>query len=337
MSKLRLLSALVLAVVIPTAAHAQQERTTVTGTVVEAGTGLPLRNAQVTIPALRISVPTDPQGRFAIQVRPGTHVLEVNMIGYKSVRQTLTAAGTPQSLSFTLETDPLGLDELVVVGYGEERRRKMAGSVSSMRPDAVKEVPVTSVNQVLQGRLPGVQITQNSGVPGSAISVRIRGSSSISGGNEPLYVVDGVPLTQGDFSYVGASSGGQDIDAVNDISPNEIERIEILKDASAAAIYGSRASNGVVLITTKRGLTGRPEITFGAYYGTQKLWREIDLLDARQYMEIYNEGVTNRFGAASLPANGGYDAWYCYEGEGDCETTVPAGTNTDWLSLVTRS
>jgi TonB-linked SusC/RagA family outer membrane protein len=337
MSKLRLLSTLVLAVVIPTAAYAQQERTTVTGTVVEAGTGLPLRNAQVTIPSLRISVPTDPQGRYAVQVRSGTHVLEVNMIGYKSVRQTITAMGAPQTVNITLETDPLGLDELVVVGYGEERRRKMAGSVASMRPEAVREVPVTSVNQIMQGRMPGVQITQNSGVPGSAISVRIRGSSSISGGNEPLYVVDGVPLNQGDFSYVGVSSGGQDIDAVNDISPSEIERIEILKDASAAAIYGSRASNGVVLITTKRGNAGRPEMTFGAYYGTQELWRKVDFLNARQYMEVYNEGVTNRFGPASAPANGGYDAWYCYEDEGDCETEFIPGTDTDWLSLVTRS
>ena len=333
MSKLRWLSLMLVALAFPAIAAAQ-ERVTVTGTVTEAGTGTPLRNAQVTIPALNISVPTDANGRFVVQARPGTHVVEVNMIGYKSRRQTITAAGAPLAVNFTLETDPLNLDELVVVGYGEERRRKLTGSVASLRPESVREVPVTSVNQVLQGRLPGVQITQNSGVPGSAISVRIRGSSSISGGNEPLYVVDGVALNQGDFSYVGVSSGGQDIDAVNDISPSEIERVEILKDASAAAIYGSRASNGVVLITTKRGLSGRPEITFGAYYGTQELWRGIDLLNAREYMEIYNEGVTNRFGPASAD---GYDAWYCYEGEGDCETTVPAGLDTDWVSEVTQT
>lgn len=329
----RLLSLALLVLALPAIAAAQ-ERTTVTGTIVEAGTGQPLRNAQVTIPGLRISVPTDQNGRFAIQVPAGTHTLQVNLIGYKTVNRELTAAGQPLSLNFTLETDPLGLDELVVVGYGEERRRKLTGSVASLRPEAVREAPVTSINQIMQGRMPGVQISQNSGVPGSAISVRVRGSSSISGGNEPLYVVDGVPLNQGDFSYAGASSGGQDVDAVNDISPSEIERIEILKDASAAAIYGSRASNGVVLITTKRGQAGRAEITMGAYYGTQDFWKDVDFLNARQYMEVYNEGVTNRFGPASAD---GYDAWYCYEGEGDCETTVPAGVDTDWLEQVTST
>jgi TonB-dependent starch-binding outer membrane protein SusC len=331
MRKLRWLSLLLFVLVLPGLAAAQ-ERTTVTGTITEAGTGLPLRNAQVTIPALRISVPSDLNGRFAIQVPSGTHTLQINLIGYKTVNRPFTAAGTPQTLNFTLETDPLGLDELVVVGYGEERRRKVTGSVASIRPEVVKEVPVTSVNQIMQGRMPGVQITQNSGTPGSAMTVRVRGSSSISGGNEPLYVVDGVPLNQGDFSYAGASSGGQDIDAVNDISPNEIERIEILKDASAAAIYGSRASNGVVLITTKRGTSGRAEITMGAYFGTQDFWKEVEFLNAQQYIDVYNEGSTARFGPASAD---GYDAWYCFEGQGECETTVPVGVDTDWVNEVT--
>lgn len=334
MSKLRWLSLMLLSLALPGVAAAQ-ERTTVTGTVLEAGTGLPLRNAQVTIPALNISVPTDQNGRFTIQVPAGTHALRVNMLGYKSATQQITAAGSPLSLSFSLETDPLGLDELVVVGYGEERRRNLAGSVSSMRPEQAKEAPVTSINQVMQGRMSGVQITQNSGTPGAAISVRVRGSSSISGGNEPLYVVDGVPLTQGNYSAFGALGtigfGGQDIDAISDLSPNDIESIEVLKDASAAAIYGSRASNGVVLIKTKRGLVDRPEITFNAYYGIQKDWKRFDMLNARQYMEIYEEGVTARFGPAS---DDGYDAWYCYEGEGVCETTVPQGVDTDWLGLM---
>jgi TonB-linked SusC/RagA family outer membrane protein len=337
MSKLRWLSLLLLTLAIPGLAAAQ-ERTMVTGTVTEAGTGLPLRNAQVTIPALRISVPTDQNGRFAIQVPRGTHALQINQLGYKTVTRSVTAAGTPQNFDFALETDPLGLDELVVVGYGEERRRNVGGSMSSMRPEQVKEIPVTSVNQVMQGRMTGVQITQNSGTPGAAMSVRVRGSSSIAGGNEPLYVIDGVPVTQGNYSAFGqlgtVGFGGQDIDAISDLSPNDIERIEVLKDASAAAIYGSRASNGVVLITTKRGTANRPEITFNAYYGMQSDWRRIDLLNAQQYIEIYNEGSDARFGPATAS---GYDAWYGFEEAGRTyETTIPVGTDTDWLNQVLR-
>ncbi len=336
MSKLRWLSLLLVALAVPALAQAQ-ERITVTGTVVEAGTGLPLRNAQVTITALNISVPTDPNGRFTIQVPRGTHSVRVNMLGYKSATQAISAEGAGLTLSFSLETDPLGLDELVVVGYGEERRRNLAGSVASLRPEQAKEVPVTSINQVMQGRMPGVQITQNSGTPGAAITVRVRGSSSISGGNEPLYVIDGVPVTQGNFSAFGALGtvgfGGQDIDAVSDLSPNDIESIEVLKDASAAAIYGSRASNGVVLIKTKRGQVDRPEITFNAYYGLQRDWKRFDMLNAAQYLEIYTEGSDARFGTA---ADNGLDAWYCSDENLDCDIYFPAGTDTDWLSEVLR-
>src|SRR5205085_529787 len=144
-------------------------------------------------------------------------------------------------------------------------------------------------------------------------------------------VIDGVPVTQGNQGSL-SGFGGQDIDAVSDLSSSEIESIEVLKDASAAAIYGSRASNGVVLITTKRGSANRPEISFGSYYGMQKDYKRLDMLNAAQYMEIYNEGLTARFGAASLAANGGYQAYYCYESAtSNCETEVPAGTDTDWL------
>ena len=255
MSKLRWLSLLLLALGIPALASAQ-ERTTVTGTVTDAATGQPLQNAQVTIPGLNISIPTDQNGRYSLRIPRGTFTLRVNMIGYKSGAQPLVAAGAPLAANFALETDPIGLDELVAVGYGEERRRNLAGAVSSLKPETAKEVPVTSIQQVMQGRMPGVQISQNSGTPGSAISVRVRGSSSISGGNEPLYVVDGVPLTQGNYSAFGAlggvSFGGQDIDAVTDLSANDIESIEVLKDASAVSrtSFCSRAGSMAASVVT---------------------------------------------------------------------------------------
>ena len=316
---------------------AMAQQGVITGRIVEAGTQRPLSSVSVSIPRLNIGALTDEQGRFQLTSVPvGTHTLETSLIGFRQVSREVTVGTTPVNLTIELETDPLRLDELVVIGYGTERRRAVAGAVSSLRPETVQDVPVKSVNEILQGRLAGVQVTQNSGTPGAAMTVRVRGSSSISGGNEPLYVLDGVPLNQGDYSAsTGVSFGGQGIDAISDLNANEIESIEILKDASAAAIYGSRASNGVVLITTKRGTTARPEITFGAYYGTQRDWRRVDLLDANQYIAIYNEGSTARFGPAS---DFGYDEWYGYAEDGrSYETEVLPGVNTDWLSEVLRS
>lgn len=201
--------------------------------------------------------------------------------------------------------------------------------------EGLRETPATSLQQVLQGRVAGVQVVQNAGNPGNAISVRVRGSSSISGGNDPLYVIDGVPATQGNHQALNIGFGGQVIDALADLSPSEIDRIEVLKDASAASIYGSRASNGVVLITTKRGTAGRPEINFGSYYGVQRDGKRLDLLNAEEYMLIYNEGSTARFGPAS---DDGLDEWYCYEEAGKvCAVTVKPGTDVDWLDEVLQA
>jgi TonB-dependent starch-binding outer membrane protein SusC len=328
MSKLRWLMAVLLAVAVLPSGLMAQERSSIAGTVVAEGTQQPLQTVQVAIPTLGIATQTDERGRFLLlQVPQGRHTLRVSLIGFKQHTVEVVVGATQASVAVVLETDPLRLDELVVVGYGTQRRANVAGAVASLRPETVKEVSVASVNEVLQGRLAGVQVAQNSGTPGAAINVRIRGSSSISGGNEPLYVIDGVPMNQGDFSRISSVSfGGQDIDAISDLNPNEIESIEILKDASAAAIYGSRASNGVVLITTKRGVAARPEINFGSYYGQQSLWRRIDLLDADQYTEIYMEGCQARYGP-SYNCVAHMNAW------------VPsvAGANTDWVDQVVRT
>lgn len=322
-----------MALALPATAYAQA-RSTITGQVTDAG-GQPLVGATVDIPTLRLGGTTDERGRFAIgNVPAGTHTLRIQMIGYRQMtREVTVVAGGTTPVTIALGVDPLRLDELVAVGYGTERRRNVSGAVSSLKTEAVREVPATSVTQVLQGRTPGVQITQNSGTPGGANTVRIRGSSSISGGNEPLYVVDGVPANQGNFSRLaGISFGGQDIDAISDLSHAEIERIEVLKDASAAAIYGSRASNGVILITTKRGMSQRPEISFGTYYGTQKDWRRIDLLDAAQYQEIYTEGCRNRYGDAGLAGCISYT-----DDNAASRVEMVRGVNTDWLSEVMQS
>jgi len=325
---------LLAALALPGVARAQ-DRSSIEGQVIAEGGNQPLQGVRVALAALRMNAVTDQRGHFVLSNVPfGTHVLRLRVIGYREVTQEVTVGAEPATVTITMVADPLRLEEMVVIGYGEQRRGDVGGAISSLKPSEVlPDAPVTSLNQGLQGRAPGVYVNQNSGNPGSAMTVRVRGSSSISSGNEPLYVIDGVPMTQGNFSALNIGFGGQGIDAISDLNMSEIESIDILKDASAAAIYGSRASNGVVLITTKRGTAGRPELTFGSYFGTQKDWRRLDMLNAQQYMEIYNEGSTARFGPAS---DFGLDEWYCYEGTGVCDVQAVPNTDTDWLAEVMR-
>jgi TonB-linked SusC/RagA family outer membrane protein len=345
MDKLRWLFPLFLGVLLLPGRTSAQERSRITGQVVAEGTNQPLPGVRVAIAALNMSTVSDQAGRFVlVNVPQGSHTLRATRIGYKPVARAVSVGAEAVTVTIEMAGDPLRLDELVVTGYGEQRRGDVAGAISSLRPDeTVGEVPATDVNQLLQARLPGVLVVQNSGVPGSAITVRVRGSSSVSAGNEPLYVIDGVPVTQGDPSALNLGFGGQVTDAISDLSGMEIERIEVLKDASASAIYGSRASNGVVLITTKRGTAARTEFTVGGYYGTQKEWRRLDMLNAEQYLDIYNEGFNTRWGPAALcgcqpVGDPPYDDWFGYRepGRSYYQPGGPPGTDTDWLAQVLR-
>lgn len=335
MKQFRWLLAVMSAVVIIPSVAAAQARSSITGIVIDQGTKQPLVNAQVRVLNTRQGALSNQQGRYLITgVEVGTYTLEVTLVGYKQVRREVEVGASPAVMNVEMEVDVLRLDELVVVGYGVEKRRNVTGAVGTLRPETVSELPAPAVEQVLQGRISGVQVSQNSGVPGSAITVRVRGSSSISAGNQPLYVIDGVPMTQGNFSGINSTFGGQGVDALSDLNPNEIESIEVLKDASAAAIYGSRASNGVVLITTKRGAAKeRADIQFNAYYGTQRDWKRVEFLNTDQYIEVYNEGIR----AAGLHPN-----YYGYKGTTPESGTpyaveIAPGTYTNWLDQVLRS
>ncbi|MDV7392811.1 TonB-dependent receptor plug domain-containing protein, partial [Arthrospira platensis SPKY1] len=167
--------------------------------------------------------------------------------------------GAQRSFDILMVEEQLGLEEVIVVGYGTQSRKLVTGSVDVVDEGEIKSVPLRTIDGVLQGKASGVYVQQNSGTPGGAMSVRIRGNSSIQAGNQPLYVVDGVPITSGNYAQVGFS--GQGINAVSDLNPNDIESITVLKDASAAAIYGARAANGVILITTKRGAQKKTAIS----------------------------------------------------------------------------
>jgi TonB-dependent starch-binding outer membrane protein SusC len=334
MSRLgRLITAILAMAILPTASFAQN-RGSVSGQVTDASTRQPVVGALVRVNATTLQVVTNEQGRFTLNNVPaGARTLQISRVGYRLATTTVTVGETPASVTVTLSADAIGLDEIVAVGYGEARRRNVAGAVASLRPEqAVRDLPVTSINSAMQGRLAGVQISQNSGTPGGGVTVRIRGSSSIGAGNDPLYVIDGVPMTQGDQSplNVGATQG---TDAINDLNPNEIESIEVLKDASAAAIYGSRASNGVILITTKRGTAQRTELSFGAYSGSQEMWKTLDMLNAQQFVEVYTDGLNNAYGTAE---ENGFADWVGNDPENSWWYFEP-GANTNWIDAVTRA
>ena len=173
------------------------------------------------------------------------------------------------------------LDEVVVVGYGTKIKRDITGSVAKIGAKELGNTPVTSFESAIQGRAAGVFVEQQNGKLGQAIKVRIRGASSVTAGNEPLYVVDGIPVITADLSGNGATTS-----PLSDINTNDIESIEILKDASSAAIYGSRASNGVVLITTKRGKAGKSKIDFGFFTGLQEPTNKMEFMSAEEYVNF---------------------------------------------------
>ena len=247
---------------------------TVSGTVVSSTNGEPLIGVSVQVKERpSVGTITDLDGKYSLQVANG-ETLVFSYIGF--VNQEITADRTVIDVEMKEDTEVL--DEVVVVGYGTMKRSDLTGSVVSVGEDEIKQSVVTSLDQALQSRAAGVSVTQNSGTPGGGISVSIRGINSLNG-NEPLYVIDGVAI-----------SGNNDSNSsvLSSINPSDIVSMEILKDASATAIYGSRASNGVVLITTRQGQSGKTRISYEGYYGLQQLPKELEVLNLREYAEYQN-------------------------------------------------
>jgi TonB-linked SusC/RagA family outer membrane protein len=250
--------------------------------------GLPLIGATVREVGTTTGVITDFEGRYEISVTDENASLQFSYTGY--VTQTVAVKGNPD-LAVTLEEDYAQLEEVVVVGYGAQRKQDLTGAVAVIDEEALEKMPVSSINQALQGRSPGVRVTQASGAPGGAISIRIRGASSIAGSNEPLFVVDGVPLNGVDANAGGGGRQNAGVNPLAAINPSDIESIQILKDASATAIYGSRASNGVVLITTKRGKAGQNVVTFDAFAGVSEVIRRVDLIEGGDFARFRNAAL----------------------------------------------
>ncbi len=249
------------------------QKVNVSGTVTDASNGEAISFGTVQVKGTGDGTLTDIDGNYKISVNTGA-TLVFSYVGYKAQELKVTRGGT---LNVRLAVDNK-LDEVIVVGYGTMKRSDLTGSVSSIGEEQIKQGVNTSLEQAMQGRIAGVNVTQNSGAPGGGISVQIRGINSLSG-NEPLYVVDGIAMSGQTSSNTSVLAG---------INPDDITNIEVLKDASATAIYGSRASNGVVLITTKRGQEGKASVDYHGYVGWQQIPSFLKVMDLPQYADFYN-------------------------------------------------
>ncbi|HTE33292.1 MAG TPA: TonB-dependent receptor plug domain-containing protein, partial [Chryseolinea sp.] len=277
-----------LAILLSTSLFAQNK--TVSGTVRDKD-GAGVAGASVAVKGTNTGTNTGPTGTFSINVPPSAKTLVISYVGFAT--QELPIGSGPITVTLTQATSN-DLNEVVVVGYGTVRKRDLTGSVSSIGAKQFNTGQINSPEQLLQGKAPGVQITNSSGQPGAVTIVRIRGNNSIRSGNNPLYVVDGIPL-DGRSAKPGFSSAvGQSppSDPLTFINPNEIAQIDILKDASASAIYGSRGANGVVLITTKKGISGPAKVDVNATVGIGDIMRKVDVLDAAGY-----RAALQKFGA----------------------------------------
>lgn len=256
----------------------------ITGTVTDASTGEPLPGVNIMIEGTQLGVVSDIKGQYVIQVPESSFALIFSYIGYNTTR--IEVAGK-SVIDVALVLDVKALEEVVVVGYGVQRKVDVTGATSRLTSDNMNMSLATSPVEMMQGRISGVNVLNNDGEPGAGMSVRIRGSSSIRSGQEPLYVIDGIPLDNADLtpngSTVSGLSGSSNKNPISFLNPDDIESIDILKDASSTAIYGSRGANGVIMITTKKGKQGEGTLTYDGYAGFSKLYKKIDVLSAEDF------------------------------------------------------
>lgn len=312
----------------PALAHAQTGR--ITGTVVDSANSQPIATARISVVGTTQATATDTDGRFSLSnIGAGAQQLRITRIGFTPITRAITVgSGATSSINISMRAQAVQLSTIVSVGYGTQRLSDVTGAVSSVNTDVLEKSPVSTIDQMLQGTSPGVQVTTASSEPGGAISIRIRGASSITGNSEPLYVIDGFPI-ENDIEGSSVGNGGRDrttpANPLVTLNPSDIESISILKDASATAIYGARGANGVVIITTKQGRGSKPQFSLESYSGSAKIAKTYDLLNSAGYMDY-----ANAFGAQSstpfLPFPDSTKA-----------RILASGINTDWQDEIFRS
>lgn len=268
---------------------AQERR--ISGTVADEK-GTPLSGATVAVKNTKLSTTTNPSGEFTITLPSGSNTLTISYVGMETQEVNVKGRNTAD---VTLKATTSTLNDVVVVGYGTRRRAEVTSSISSISERDIRNIPVPGVDQALQGKVAGVTVTNNSGQPGGGVSVRVRGITSVNG-NEPLYVIDGVPILTTTVSIahdqLGGKAGQTQQSVLATLNPNDIASVDILKDASAQAIYGSQGANGVILITTKRGRSGAEgKISYDVYYGQQRIQKKLDILNLSQFAQYYNSLV----------------------------------------------
>ena len=260
--------------------------------------GTPLPGASVLEKGTSNGVNSDFEGSFTLSVSSSDAVIVVSYLGFDKVE--ILAADFDDNMNITLVESSSALDEIVVTGYGRQVKRNITGAVSSISLKQIEDLPLATFENAIQGQIAGVQVTEASGEPGAGASVRVRGIGSISAGNEPLYVIDGFPISknvalgvQGDnFRRGSGRFRPPSQNPLANLNPNDIESIQVLKDASSASIYGSRGSNGVILITTKRGKKGAPSFSYNTFFGSQSVANKLDLMNSAELIE-YNRDATN--------------------------------------------
>ena len=267
-------------------------QTSINGKVIDSKTNAPLKGATVRIDGTTIGSLTNKDGSFSLKVgKGGDYKLSVNFVGYKKQSLSVKAKDNDNTdITVNLVQDYLKLNETVVVGYGTTQKRDVTGSYSTVKSEEIVNRPSPSFESLLQGRSPGVQILQSNGMAGTAATVRVRGVGSISANTQPLYVVDGVPITTGDY---GSGNIATNANALSFLNPNDIESIDILKDAAATAIYGSRGANGVVLVTTKRGKLGASRVSMGFSQGIKTESNRLQLIDRDTWINLFYEARRN--------------------------------------------
>ena len=284
MRKLLLFLMVVGCSVLPTAARAQQERQ-VTGKVTSADDGTPIPGASVLVKGTTRGTQTDAAGNYSLTLPANTGTLVFSFVG---VATQEISVGNRSAVNAALSNDTRSLDEVIVTGYGAQSKRNLTGNIAKVGARDIENIPVPSVEQALQGKVAGVQITALNGKVGQGLQIKVRGSASLTASSQPLYVIDGIPITSSDQSSTTAPTN-----PIADLNPNDIESLEILKDASSAAIYGSRASNGVVLITTKKGRAGKTTFEAGVQVGASNPTHLRQWLNTQQYVELFQEARAN--------------------------------------------
>src|SRR5829696_8031585 len=310
-----------------TRADAQGETGRITGTITIAEGNQPLQGVRVTLLGTELTVTSNPQGRYTIAgIAPGTYRLRASAIGYTPVvvDSVPVRAGQSATADIALQRQTVELERVVTVGYGTLARRDVTGSVGQVSGDAIKTIPTTNAIEAIKGKVAGVDIVSTGYKPGDGVRVRIRGQRSLLASNDPLYVLDGIPMAGG----------------IGDLSPADIESIEVLKDASATAIYGSRGANGVVLITSRRGTAGNTRTTYDTYFGAQQVNRKVDVFDPEGYAnykrESYRTAGLYKCGTPAVVSQ-----QICPEGDAatfyaEELAAMKNGTFTDWQDLITR-